>query len=115
MDKGVENRHKSHITVSGREGAADLILKPGLNRLTSEQYRQIRKVPIINRYFDPHVRLLMDVPLPAKPAAPAPAPQGNDDDDVERDDGKPLERMNKDELTAAARELGVEVSESDTK
>lgn len=104
MDKGVRNHHKSHITVSGREGAKDLVLKPGLNRLTEEQYRQIRAVKVVNNYFE--AGLLSDATPPEQPAAGKPEGDPN---------AKPLDKMNKEELIAKATELGVTVEPDDTK
>lgn len=106
MDKGVKNNHSGHITVSGRpadpdkgiEATQDLILRPGLNRLTPEQYRQIRSVPVIKNYFE--AKLLEDA-TPPEPEETKP-------------EGKPLDKMNKKELTAKAAELNIDVGAEDT-
>lgn len=98
-DKGVRNTGRSLITVSGdpKKGEKDIFLAPGLNRLTPEQYRQIRAVKVVENYF--RLGLLQDT---APPAAEVKAEE------------KPLEKMNKAELLAKAVELNLEVADDAT-
>lgn len=95
-DKGVHNKHQGQITVSARaENEEDIVLVPGYNRLTGDQYRQIKAVPVVQNYFK--VGLLQDA---APPTVEAP----------KQDEGsKPLDKMNKAELLAKATELGLTV------
>ena len=96
MDKGVQNTHGGQITVSARsEGEEDIVLLPGYNRLTVEQYRQIKAVPVVANYFK--VGLLQDA---APPAVEAPK---------QDEASKPIDKMNKAELLAKATELGLDV------
>ncbi len=100
-DKGVHNKHQGQITVSARaENEEDIVLVPGYNRLTSEQYRQIKAVPVVQNYFK--VGLLQD-------AAPPPVEAPKQDDA-----SKPLDKMNKAELRARAAELGLAVADDAT-
>lgn len=112
MDKGVQNNHAAQITISGRPeqkndkgevtqtATDDVVLLPGKNRLTPAQFEQIKSVAVIRNYFE--IGLLSEVKAPEK--APAPA-----------ENGKPLEKMNKDELTAEAEKRGVAIEDGDTK
>ena len=73
MSKCVHNTHQAEIIVSLPEGGG-LVLQPGDNRLTHEQYRALKSVPVIKNYFEHG--LLKDVALAAEAeAAPAPAPE----------------------------------------
>lgn len=98
-DKGVHNKHQGQITVSARaENEEDIVLVPGYNRLTSDQYRQIKAVPVVQNYFK--VGLLQDAAPPAEPVA---------DPSV-----KALDKMTKAELRARATELGLTIADDAT-
>ena len=100
MDKGIKNNHKSQVTVSGKPGEKDIVLVPGLNRLTPDQFRQVSSVPIIKAYFE--AGLLEK----AAPPAPAPEPEEKSAD---------LDRMTKDQLIAEAEVRNVALESGDTK
>lgn len=104
MSKGVHNTHQAEIIVS-LPGGGNLVLQPGDNRLTNEDYRELKQVPVIANYFTHG--LLKDVTL---------APESADDggNDGESDEEKPLDRMNKAELLAKAESLGLTVDPAAT-
>ena len=108
MDKGVKNNHKSHITVKfgkteDADARPDIVLAPGFNRLTQEQYDAIKTRRVIKNYFDKG--LLSDVKAPQVKASEG-APEAQ---------GKPLEKMTKDELIAEAGRLEVPLDGSENK
>jgi hypothetical protein len=113
MSKGVQNNHQAEIRISLRaeDGGGEVELKPGLNRLTHEQYRAIKAIPVVANYFKRDVRLLEDAQLPAE----EPASEEDTGDGGDGDGEKPLDRMNKAELVAKARELNLAVADEDTK
>lgn len=115
MDRGVLNNHKAEIFCSLKE-LPELVLKPGVNRVTPDQYRALREVPVINNYFE--AGLLVDTRLVDEPTDPAPeaetkAPEPKPTEPKPQE--KPLDRMNKEELTARATELGLTVDDAMTK
>lgn len=110
MFKGVHNTHQAEIRVTLPEGAGELTLNPGDNRLTVEKYRALKSVPVIGSYFD--CGLLRDVKLTSEPEPepeeelpPPPPPPPAD---------KPLDKMNKAELLAKATEYGLTVADDAT-
>lgn len=102
--KYVHNTHQAEIRVSlpavEDVPASELVLEPGDNAITPEQYRALRKVPVIQNYFK--VGFLRDVLAPAEPAPV-------EDDGEPGKPGKPLDKMNKAELLTRAAELGLTV------
>lgn len=100
MTKGVHNTHQAEIIVSLPEGG-ELVLQPGDNRLTVEQYRSLKTVPIIRNYFEHGI--LRDTGAQEEPAP-----------EVKADPEKPLDKMNKAELRARAAELGLSVADDAT-
>lgn len=68
MSKGVHNTHQAEIIVS-LPGGGNLVLQPGDNRLTHEDYRALKQVPVIANYFTHG--LLKDVSVTSEPE-PAP-------------------------------------------
>ena len=107
MDKGVKNNHKSHITVKfgkteDADARPDIVLAPGFNRLTQDQYDAIKSRRVIKNYFDKG--LLSDVKAPPVKASSEPEAQA-----------KSLEKMTKDELIAEAARLEVTLEGGETK
>lgn len=109
MSKGVHNTHQAEIIVS-LPGGGNLVLQPGDNRLTNEDYRALKSVPVIKNYFE--LGLLKDVALEPEPKEPPPPP--TQPPAPPADDSKPLDRMNKAELKARATELGLTVADDAT-
>lgn len=109
MSKGVHNTHQAEIIVS-LPGGGNLVLQPGDNRLTHEDYRELKQVPVIANYFTHG--LLKDVALEPEPKEPPPPP--TQPPAPPADDSKPLDRMNKAELKARATELGLTVADDAT-
>lgn len=111
MSKSVHNTHQAEIIVS-LPGGGNLVLQPGDNRLTHEDYRALKQVPVIANYFTHG--LLKDVTLAPKSAQSAPVSDDDGNDGGDKDDEKPLDRMNKAELLAKAESLGLTVDPAAT-
>ncbi len=118
MDKGVLNNHKGQITCTpakDKDGNAhpDVVLRPGKNRLTEEQYKAIKTNKVVQKYFD--VGLLVDAKIPGGEAAAdfRDVKKTGDQDNV---DALPnMEKMTKAELLQLGKnKFGLDLKESDT-
>lgn len=112
--KYVHNTHQAEIRVSlpavEDTPASELVLEPGDNAVTHEQYRALRKVPVIVNYFK--VGFLRDTAGPPQEDQPPPPPPVGGVTAGEHESPKPerpLDKMNKAELLARATELGLTV------
>lgn len=105
MDKGVINNHKGQITCTPRptdEGKSfpDVVLRPGKNRLTQEQFAAIMTNKTVRRYFD--IGLLRQVKIEEGTEDSVRRAKGTGDPDEV--DGLPdLDKMKKADLQSFAK------------
>lgn len=96
MDKFVQNNHKAHIRCS----KSRLVLNPGPNRLSEEQYKAILQEKTIKSYFK--IQLLQNIKAPESAGA-----KGSSTSQDDR-----LVRMGKEELAQLAKKHRVGSSDS---
>lgn len=96
MDRGIKNNHGAQITVS----SAKIVLAPGYNRLTDEQYEAVKKDRFVVKKFK--ARILEEVNLDPLQGEPVTSRDAKDDDG--------LDGFTKAELVEYGSSLGLNLS-----